>query len=145
MITCSTLQETRRILDLLPAVRRAVGIGGARSRAGLGAAAQRCEVTPDRYSLSRTLDPFASEVVLGWLCAARVGPTADDDIAAVEGWLGRAACAHLQAARQIAFWPVGTAIGVGPNVDHFVGRRPYVCKGVVVDEGSRAGHPGDGH
>lgn len=138
VMTFRTLQDARRIVDLLPDLRQAVIVGG--GTLGLewtqGLRHKGIEVTyllRERHFMARLLDADASELVLQRLRASGVNLVLHDEVAAVEESQGWAAQVHTKAGRRIPCQLVGTAIGVRPNIAFLGGSGLELDQGVVVD------------
>lgn len=146
VMTFRTLQDARRIADLLPDVRQAVVVGG--GTLGLewveGLRHQGLAVTyilRERQFMPRLLDATASELVLRQVRGAGVTLILDDEIAGVQaaqGWVGQVV---TRAGRQLPCQLVGAAIGVRPNIAFLAGSGVRTERGVLTDAQLRTNVP----
>lgn len=139
VVTFRTLQDARRLVDLLPDLRQAVITGA--GTLGLewvqGLREKGVEVTyilRDRSFMPRVLDATASEIVFRKLRAAGVTLVLEDEIAAIQPWQGWVGQVVTKAGRQIPCQLVGAAIGVRPNTDFLRGSAIKTERGVLTDE-----------
>lgn len=139
VMTFRTLRDVRRLLDAVPAAKRAVVVGA--GPLGLewvqGLRHHGVEVTyvlRERGILPRVLDAEASELVFRRLRAAGVTLVLGDEIAEIHpGPDGHVAGVTTKAGRQIPCGLVGAAIGASPNVGFLRGGPVAINRGVLTD------------
>lgn len=133
-----TLQDARRIADLLPDVRQAVVVGG--GTLGLewveGLRHQGLEVTyilREQQFMPRLLDATASDMVLRQLRGAGVNLVLGDEVVGIQAWQGWAGQVITRVGRQLPCQLVGAAIGVRPNIAFLSGSGVRTERGVLTD------------
>ena len=146
VMTFRTLQDARRLVDLLPELRQAVVVGG--GTLGLewvqGLRHKGVDVTyllRDRHFMSQILDETASEMVLQELRAAGVRLVLHDEVATLQVWQGWVGQVITKAGLQIPCQLVGAAIGVRPNVAFMRDSGVEIDRGVLVDAELRTNLP----
>lgn len=137
--TFRTMQDARRLVDLVPDLRHAVITGA--GTLGLewvqGLRHKGVAVTyilRDRRFMGRVLDETASELVFRRLRAAGVALVLEDEISEVVAWQGWVAGVRTRAGREIPCQLLGAAVGVRPNVSFLRDSGIATDQGVLTDE-----------
>ncbi|MFN8534376.1 MAG: FHA domain-containing protein [Dehalococcoidia bacterium] len=145
ILTLRTLQDARRIADLVPDVKQAVIIGG--GTLGLewvqGLGARGVSVTyviRERQIWPRFLDEEASEIVIQHLRTAGVHVLMEDEVIAAvaspssRGLAERLSGVRTRSGREIPCQLLGIAVGVSANVDFLRESGLSLDGGVWTDE-----------
>lgn len=137
--TFRTMQDARRLVDLIPDLRHAVITGA--GTLGLewvqGLRHKGVAVTyiiRDRRFMSRVLDDAASELVFRRLRAAGVTLVLEDEISEIVAWQGWVGGVRTKAGREIPCQLVGAAVGVRSNVSFLRDSGVATDRGVLTDE-----------
>lgn len=144
--TFRTLQDARRLVDVMPELRQAVVTGA--GTLGLewvqGLRHKGVAVTyilRDRRFMGRVLDDTASELVFRNLREAGVALILDDEISAIAEWQGWVGAVRTKAGREIPCQLVGAAVGVRPNIGFLRDSGIATERGILTDRFLRTNVP----